>query len=127
MKLTRASGLVLAAATGLAGLGVGTTLGPVAASAATTTTQAVTDRATAIKDALKGLVTDGTITQQQADKVATTLAETLPKGRTGRAGLGRGAALPSAASVIGITEDELRTQLEAGKTLATIADAEGIS
>src|SRR4051812_48182087 len=127
MKLTRASGLVLATATGLAGLGVGVTLGPVAASAATTSTAAVTDRVTAIKNALAGLVSDGTITQQQADKVATTLADTLPKGAPGRGGFGHGAGLDAAASVIGITADELHTQLEAGKTLAQIAESKGIS
>src|SRR4051812_38104595 len=125
MKLTRASGLVLAGATGLAGLGVGVTLGPVAASAATTTTQGVTDRVTAIKNALAGLVTDGTITQQQADKVASTLSTTLPQGGHGHGGFGRGADLDAAASAIGVTADELRTALESGKTLAQVAESKG--
>ncbi|NHC16391.1 hypothetical protein [Motilibacter deserti] len=129
MKLTRTSGLVLAVTTGLAGLGVGATLGPVAASAATSGTSAVSDRVTAIKDALAGLVSDGTITQSQADKVATTLADNLPKGGRGFGGrgLGFGAGLDTAAGIIGVTADELRTQLEAGKTLAQVAEANGVS
>ena len=71
MKWTRTSGLVLAGVVGLAGVGVGAAIGPVGASAATATSQAVSDRVTAIKNALAGLVKDGTLTQAQADKVAT--------------------------------------------------------
>ncbi|NHC47276.1 hypothetical protein [Motilibacter aurantiacus] len=130
MKITRASGLVLAATTGLAGVGVGATLGPAAASAASSSTTAVGDRVTAIKQALAGLVTDGTITQSQADKVATTLADELPQRGPGFGGHGFGrfgAGLDTAASVIGVTEDELRTALESGKTLAQVAEGKGIS
>lgn len=131
MKSTRASGLVLAGVLGLAGLGVGATLGPVAASAATGSTQAVSDRLTEIKDALAGLVKNGTITQAQADKVATTLDSNLPKGgfggHGGRGGFGRGADLDTAASVIGITTDQLRTALDSGKTLAQVAQSKGVS
>ena len=127
---TRASGLVLAGALGLGGLGVGAALGPVAASAATTGTQALSDRVTAIKNALAGLVKDGTITQSQADKVASTLGNSsLPDGDFsghGRGG-GGGADLATAASVIGVTSDQLRTQLQAGKTLAQVAQSKGIS
>src|SRR4051812_43334499 len=128
MKSTRASGLVLAAVLGVAGLGAGAALGPTAASAATSTTSTVGSRLTDIKNALSGLVSNGTITQAQADKVASTLDSTLPeRGFGGHGGFGRGAALDTAASVIGVTSDELRTQLEAGKTLAEIASAKGIS
>jgi hypothetical protein len=128
MRSTRVSGLVLAGAVGLAGLGVGVVIGPATASAATSTaTKAVGDRVTAIKDALAGLVKDGTITQSQADKVATTLDQKLP--RRGFAGHGPGfaAGLDKAARIIGISESELRTQLESGKTLAEIAKSKGMS
>jgi hypothetical protein len=89
----------------------------------------------ALKDALKSLVTDGTLTQAQADKVATTLDQKLPKrgpGGPGHMGMrmrGGPAHLEPAdvAKVIGITPAELRTQLEAGKTLAQIAAAKGMS
>jgi len=126
MKSRRASSLVLAGAVGLTGLGIGTTLGPAAASAATSSTQAVSDRVTAIKNALAGLVKDGTLTQQQADKVATTLDSRLPRRRLGPGGHG-GGDLDTAASVIGISADDLRTALEGGKTLAEVAQGKGIS
>jgi hypothetical protein len=95
--------------------------------------QSATDRAatrlTAIKDALKGLVSDGTITQAQADKVAGTLAESGLGGPGGRGGHGRGGWVsPEAtAKVIGITVDQLRTAQQSGQTLAQIAEAHGVS
>jgi len=128
MKSTRVPGLVMAGVVGLAGLGIGAVIGPAGAVAATSSaTHAVGDRLTAIKDALAGLVKDGTITQSQADKVATTLDQKLP--RRGFAGHGPGfaAGLDKAASIVGISESELRTQLESGKTLAEIAKSKNIS
>jgi hypothetical protein len=98
--------------------------------------QSATDRAaarlTSIKSALKGLVSDGTITQAQADKVASTLAESGlggPGGPGGPGGHGRGGWVsPEAtAKVIGITADQLRTEQRAGKTLAQIAEAHGVA
>jgi hypothetical protein len=125
---TRASAIALAATVGVAGLGIGTVIGPAGAVAATSSaTHAVGDRLTAIKDALAGLVKDGTITQAQADKVATTLDQKLPERRFGRHGMRIGAGLDEVASIIGITQDELRTQLRSGKTLAEIAKSKGIS
>jgi hypothetical protein len=127
MKSKRTSGLVLAGAVGLAGVGVGAAIGPVGASAATATTHAVTDRVAAIKNALAGLVKDGTLTQAQADKVATTVDGALPEGGFGRHGGRGGPDLDTAASVIGVTRDELRTALEGGKTLAQVAQSKNIS
>lgn len=135
----KAGTLVLATSLGLAGLATGVVLAPAMATAATSetsTTTAVSDRVTKIKQALAGLVTDKTLTQAQADKVATTLAEAMPQrgpggrghGPGGRGGHGgRGAGLEAAATAIGVTEAELRTQLQAGKTLAQVAEAEGVS
>jgi hypothetical protein len=132
---TRAPALVLAAAVGVAGLGIGATIGPAGAVAATSSaTQAVTDRVTAIKNALAGLVKDGTLTQAQADKVATTLDSTLPERGFGGHGMGLGrhgmrlgAGLDEVADIIGVTKKELRTELRSGKTLAEIAKTKGIS
>ena len=128
MKWTRTSGLVLAGVVGLAGVGVGAAIGPVGASAATATSQAVSDRVTAIKNALAGLVKDGTLTQAQADKVATAVDGALPKGGFGRHGGHGRLDLDTAASVIGVTREELLgTALESGQTLAQVAQGKNIS
>jgi hypothetical protein len=116
--------------------GLGTGLGALAvpgiASAADTATGGATagvaDRVAHIKDALKGLVTNGTITQAQADKVASTLATQLPPPRFGRGPGGPGRLSPDVvAKALGITVDELRAGHDAGKTLAQIAAGKGIS
>lgn len=44
----------------------------------------------------------------------------------GHRGMGGGMALDAAAKAIGITADELRTELQAGKTIAQVADAHGV-
>jgi hypothetical protein len=78
-----------------------------------------------ITDALSGLVDDGSITQEQADEVATTLSE-AGLGRGGHHGPGR-LGLETAAEALGMTEDELRTALEPeGTSLADVAEAEGV-
>ena len=86
-------------------------------------------RVTAIKNALKGLVTDNTLTQAQADKVASTLStsDALRGGRRGGFG-GRGHLdRATVANILGLTTDELRTQEQAGKTLAQIAATKSIT
>jgi len=96
-------------------------------------TAAAGGRLQALKDALQGLVTDGTINQSQADKVASTLAEELPRRGLGGPGDGgpgrRGAHLAPAkiAAALEISVEELRTEHRAGKTLAQIAEAKGLS
>jgi hypothetical protein len=71
-----------------------------------------------VEEALGGLVTDGTITQAQADAVGTALEAARPAHGPGLRG---GAKLEAVAEALGITADELRTELEAGKTIATVA------
>jgi polyhydroxyalkanoate synthesis regulator phasin len=79
-----------------------------------------------ITDALAGLVDDGSITQDQADEVATTLSEAGIGGRGGHHG-GR-LDLEAAATALDMTEDELRTALEAdGTTLADVAGEQGVA
>jgi lambda repressor-like predicted transcriptional regulator len=86
------------------------------------TSSSVVDR---IKDALSGLVDDGSITQEQADEVATTL-DGAGFGHHG--GHGGWFGLETAAETLGMTEDELRTALEAeGATLASIAEEQGVA
>lgn len=119
--------VVAAGALGLTGLAVA---GPAALAAvgAEDSATALTSRVDRIKQALSGLVTDGTITQQQADQVATTLgsADLGRGGHGGREGFGPG--LSTAATALGITKAELRTALEAdGATLASVAKARGVA
>lgn len=79
-----------------------------------------------ITGALSGLVNAGSITQEQADEVAATLAESGLGGR-GRDGHGAGVKLATAARALGMTAGELRTALEAEDvTLADVAEDEGV-
>ncbi len=86
------------------------------------TSTSVVDR---IKDALSGLVEDGSISQEQADEVATTLGDS---GFGGHWGHGGWHGLEAAAEALGMTEDELRTALQAeGATLAKVAEEKGVA
>ena len=67
----------------------------------------------------------GPPTSAQADKVATTLAEELP--RHGHRGGIVQLARAEVAKALGITVEELRTEREAGKTLAQIAADKGLA
>lgn len=124
---------VVALAGGI-GLTGGMLIAPSIATAADTgSSTSVSGRLGALKHALKSLVTDGTLTQAQADKVATTLDQNLPRrgpGGPGRMGMRGGPAHLEPADIakaLGISVAELRTQSEAGKTLAQIAAANNIS
>lgn len=130
--------VAVAGAVSLAGLGVVAATSPLGAVAATTAPDAsgaaqdapgLGDRLTAIKDALAGLVGDGSITQEQADEVATTLSESdaLRDGRHGGGHFTAGRGLESAAEALGLTGQELRTALAEGRTLAQVAEAEGVA
>lgn len=85
-----------------------------------------------VQDALGGLVEDGTITQEQADAVEEALEDARPDqgfgGRFGHPGfaLGFGGELSTVAESLGIDEDELRSALEDGRTIAEIAEELGV-
>jgi polyhydroxyalkanoate synthesis regulator phasin len=116
--------VVVAGGIGLAGL---TLAAPsaLAAVGATDSAAAVSSRVDKVKAALAGLVKDGTLTQAQADKVASTLGSADlrggPGGHGGRGGPGGGRDLTAAATALGMSEADLRTALDGGKTLAQIA------
>ena len=107
-----------------------------------------------LADSLSKLVTDGTITQAQADSITAALEANRPagmpddgmggpgmgrhhgKGGPGMGGegkggpgmgRGRGAGLEAAATALGITADELRTELQSGKSIADVATAKGVN
>jgi polyhydroxyalkanoate synthesis regulator phasin len=96
------------------------------------------DSSTRLEEVLKPLVDDGTITQDQADKVIAALVEARPdggpigghRGFGGRGGLGGpggiiGAGLDVVATTLGITNDEVRTALESGQSIADLAVSKG--
>ncbi len=124
---TKLATYALAGALGLSGVAGAALVAPAVSYAATGDSTALDARVTSLREALTGLVSDGSITQAQADEVASTLAEARPEG-FGRGGHGGGRIdLAAAAEALGLTEDELRTQTQAGSTLADIAEAQGVA
>jgi hypothetical protein len=83
-----------------------------------------------ITEALSGLVSDGSLTQEQADEVAGTLSEAGIGGPGGHGG-GHGGGhrdLAAAATALDMSEEELRTALEAdGTSLADVAQEQGVA
>jgi hypothetical protein len=71
-------------------------------------------------DALKSLVADGTITQDQADKIQARVQEKAQQARDQRQAA-KTAEVDKIAGIIGISADDLKSQLQSGKTLAQIA------
>lgn len=143
--MRRTTAAAAAAALGLAalgGVGVGSALTTTAVAESTTDATESPDedatrlaeRTTRITEALADLVAAGTITAEQADAVAQTLASSdAMRGRGGHGGPGGHGGfgvlqegLATAAETLGITADELRSQLADGDTLGEIADAAGV-
>ena len=98
------------------------------------------DRSARLQETLAPLVEDGTITQEQADKVIERLlADRSPGDRPGGRGPGgHGDRGPgghgggwfggeAAADALGISVDELRTELRAGKSIAQVAEEKSVS
>lgn len=117
----------ITAATVAASLAVGGTAGaflgtPALAGAARTTTGAVGW----VRQALDGLVDDGTIDLTQADAVAAALADARPGRGLGHHHGGGRLVVSTAADAIGVTAAELRDALRAGRTIATVAAERGV-
>lgn len=90
------------------------------------------DKSARLQEILKALVDDGTITQDQADKVVAALVAAGPVGfpdggHRGFGGPGKviGAGLDVVATTLGITDEEVRTALESGQSLADLAVSKG--
>ena len=84
---------------------------------------------------LDGLVAKGTITQAQADAIATEWKAAMPRrdegGRRGRPGFGFGMDIlrqgeDTVAKTLGISTDDLRTALRNGQSIADIAKAHNV-
>ncbi len=137
----RTAGLIL---TGVLATGAGGAVAMTPASA-TTSDNAVTSRLANIKSALSGLVSDGTLTQSQADKVARTLNSKMPNGKGGPGGHmggmggqmgGMGGQMggmdmtkthDAVAKALGLTTDKLNAALKGGKSLADVAKDQKVS
>ena len=85
------------------------------------------DPATHIAEVLKPLVDDGTITQAQADAVTSALAadHQAHEGDHGMRGPG-GPKSEVLAQALGMSEADLHTALESGKTIAQVAADQGV-
>ncbi|HWH28083.1 MAG TPA: hypothetical protein VNU26_03815, partial [Mycobacteriales bacterium] len=148
--LTRRARLALGAGLAVAGLTFGTVLAPALAAAASgeeTAAEAVGHRVERLEDVLQALVDDGTIDPAQRDRVAEHLAENGP--HRGGHGLGRGhrpghgpggpgfgpggrgigalkVGLDVAADKLGLSAEDLVTELRSGKSLADVAEEKGV-
>jgi polyhydroxyalkanoate synthesis regulator phasin len=91
-------------------------------------TSFLADRLGRLKEALAGLVDDGTLTQDEADKIAETLngSDALGPHGPGHHGGPGGMSLDAAAAALGMSADELRTALQDGSSLADVAEAQGV-
>lgn len=128
MKKSLTTTIIAAGALGLGGVASTFVLAPGVVSAAmsdATPSGALADRVDGIRDALGGLVEDGTLTDPQADKVAETLAEQVP-GHHGFGHGGPGGHLGDVAEVLDLTEEELLAELRDGRSLEDIAADQGI-
>ena len=117
---------------GVAGIAFGAPgfAGAQTADSAATATAPTADRHQSLSDTLAPLVSNGTITQAQADAVIAALEAARPahdhRGGPG-GGPGRGPGnLEAAAGALGVTADELRTALQGGQSLAEVAQSKGI-
>ena len=124
--------VALVGALGLTGVVGGALVAPALSYAAAGDGTALEERVASLTSALEGLVSDGTLSQAQADQVATTLAERGPLGHRGHGGglggPGGGREVAAAAAeALGLTVDEVRTAAQDRLTLSELAEREGVA
>ena len=117
------AGGIAASLIGVPGAGA-VTANPTATSTDPTVAAAV-DPSTRLTSTIGELVTDGTLTQAQADKVIAALKAAGPVGGP-RGGRGGGPSLDVAAKTLGVTATDLAASLRAGKSLADVAKDKGV-
>ena len=134
-KLAKGAMLVGLAGGGAAGFALGL---PGVSGAQTSTTPTPTtptapaarpDREAKMRETLKPLVDNATITQAQLDAVVGALKAASPADLGGRGGHqkgGGGADITTAATAIGVTEAELRTAVQGGQSIAAFAQSKGV-
>jgi hypothetical protein len=134
-KRLAAAGLSASLLAGAAGFAIGVTGTAGAQSGSPTTTAPSTTKPSSdarLREALKPLLDNNTLTQAQIDAVVKALQDARPTGKglgdghRGSKGIGGGASLSSAATAIGVTEDEVRAALKAGQSLADFATSKGV-
>ena len=91
----------------------------------TTPSPTATKYETKLRDTLKPLVDNGTLTQAQVDAVVGALKSAAPTKGEHHDG-SRVANLSTAASAIGVTTDELRTALASGQSMADVAKSKNV-
>jgi hypothetical protein len=104
------------------------------ADAEDSTTDSDSARSDRLAEVLAPLVADGTLNQAQADSVIAALEAARPDrgdhggpgAMGGRHGRGDGAKLEAAATVLGLTAEELMTEVRNGSTLAEVAAEQGV-
>jgi ribosomal protein S20 len=112
-----------ALATAAAGVAIVNPLGTAGAQSSTPAPPSTTAERP-IGSVLSGLVADGTITQQQADTIETRLREFREAHRPIRNAAKD--AVSVAATTIGVDVGDLRSELRAGKSVATVAAEHGV-
>jgi len=115
----------------LAGAGSGMILsmsGAAGAQTGSATTQAAARPAPGekLKEVLASLVADGTLTQEQSDKVIAAIEAARPAAGEGPRGGGKGGrerpGLQAAATALGVTDEELKAAFKEGKSIADVAE-----
>ena len=132
-KRLAAAGLSASLLAGAAGFTIGVTGTAGAQSGSPTTTAPSTSTKpgndTWMRDALKPLLDNNTLSQAQIDAVVKALQDARPAGKgdhRGGKGIGKGTDLSSAATALGVTAEEVRAALKAGQSLADLATAKGV-
>ncbi|MGI8663047.1 MAG: hypothetical protein ACR2LQ_07525 [Acidimicrobiales bacterium] len=128
-KLIAATGIVVALGTGAFALNTVLPAGAQSDPGASSAAPGGHDRGARAKAALDGLVADGTLTQAQEDKVVEALKNAAPKGGKGAEGRRHeilAKAVETSAQALGMSTDDLKTELMGGKSVADVATEKGV-